>query len=242
MTGDGRTDPSNDFDATEREAREVAGEAATDREEFLSLMPHYYRGEVSQAGNLLDRLDLTVDWAIAVVTAVLALAFESGGASSYLLLIGMVAVSMFLFFDARRYRTYDATRARVRLVEENLFANAMDPAGTPIKEWRVELGEDLRKPTLKVSYREALSRRLRRVYFPLYLLLGCAWVFRVTLFAGNEPWTETASLPGVPGEVVGGLVAVFFVAIALFTFWPREREAMGEFHDAEPGDWKRSDE
>jgi uncharacterized membrane protein len=233
---------TGEFDPTGRQAREVAGEAATSREEFLSLMPHYYRGEVSQSGNLLDRLDLTVDWAIAVVTAVLALAFESSGASSFLLLIGMVAVSMFLFFDVRRYRTYDATRARVRLVEENLFAAAMDPSGTPMEEWRVELGDDLRAPTLKVTYFEALSRRLRHVYYPLYLLLGVAWLFRITLFAPDETWSQTASVSDVPGEVVVGLVAVLFVVLTVLTFWPRQREARGEFHGEKAGEWKQSDE
>ncbi|WP_433632370.1 DUF2270 domain-containing protein [Halomicrococcus sp. NG-SE-24] len=237
---DSDVDPE-DFDSTEPEERDVASEAATDHEKFLSMLPHYYRGEVAQANSLMDRLDLTVDWAIAVVTAVLALAFQGGDVTAYLLLIGIVAVSAFLLFDVRRYRIYDATRARVRLLEENVFANTFDPAGTPVDEWRKELGTDLRRPTLKVSYLEALSRRLRRVYFLLYLLLGGAWVFRITLFAPGEPWTETASVSGVPGEIVAGVVAIFFVVVVVVTFWPTGRRAKGEFHGEEPGRWKRSE-
>jgi uncharacterized membrane protein len=226
------------FDSAERDAREVAGDAGTDPDEFLSLMPHYYRGEVSQNGNLLTRLDLTTDWAIVVVSAVLALAFQGGDATAYLLLIGMVAVSLFLVFDVRRYRTYDASRARIRVLEENLFANSIDPSGAPLPDWRVELGEDLRKPTLKVSFREALSRRLRRVYYPLYVLLGVAWVFRVTLYEPRESLVETSSVPGIPGEIVVWVVAVFFVLVTAFTFWPHTREAKGEFHGEQPGRWK----
>lgn len=54
-------DDTRDFDPTNPEAWEVAAMAAYDREEFLSMMPHFYRGEVSQAGKFLDRLDLTVN-------------------------------------------------------------------------------------------------------------------------------------------------------------------------------------
>jgi len=228
-----------EFDSTDREAREVGGAAAADQEEFLSLMPHYYRGEVSQSGNLLSRLDLTIDWAIVVVTAVLALAFQGGDAAAYLLLIGVVGVTLFLLFDVRRYRTFDASRARVRLLEENLFANSIDPRGAPFEDWRSELGDDLRKPTLKVTYLEALSRRLRQVYFPLYLLLGVAWAFRITIYAPGETWRQTATVPGLPAELVVGVVGAFFLAVTAFTYWPRQRRARGEFHGEKPGEWKQ---
>jgi len=42
MTDDDQTE----FDATDKAAREVGQTAVTDSEEFLSLMPHSYRGEV----------------------------------------------------------------------------------------------------------------------------------------------------------------------------------------------------
>lgn len=228
----------DDFDATAREPREV-GQAAADTEEFLSLMPHYYRGEVAQSGNLLSRLDLTIDWAIVVVTAVLALAFQGGDVAAYLLLIGMLGVTLFALFDVRRYRAFDASRARVRVLEENLFANSLDPAEVPMATWRGELAADLRTPTFKVTYWEALARRLRKVYYPLYLLLGVAWAFRITLYTPGESWIATASVPGLAGELVAIVVAVFFVLVTAFTFWPRERHARGEFHGEESGDWKR---
>ena len=233
-------DPApDDFDSTAPDERNVATVAATDREEFLSLLPHYYRGEMSQSGNLLSRLDLTTDWAIVVVTAVLALAFQGSDVSAYLLLIGLVGVSLFLLFDVRRYRAYDASRARIRLIEENLFANALEPTDAALEAWRAELGDDLRRPTFKVTYWEALSRRLRRIYYPLYLLLGVAWFFRITLYEPGEPWTRTASVPGISGPIVAVVVAAFFLAATVITVWPRRREAKGEFHGEESGRWKQ---
>jgi len=102
-----------------------------------------------------------------LVTGVLTLAFQGGDTAAYLLLIGLLGVTLFALFDVRRYRNFDATRARVRALEENLFANLLDPEDAPLAEWPRELAEDLREPTVKVSYWEALSRRLERVYFSL---------------------------------------------------------------------------
>jgi uncharacterized membrane protein len=244
-TGYDATDPEESedeqarFDATDPEAREVGQTAAEDTERFLSLVPHYYRGEVSQSGTLLARLDLTIDWAIVVVTAVLALSFQGGDVASYLLLIGMLGITLFALFDVRRYRAFDASRARVRVLEENLFANSMDPEELPMAEWRSELASDLRKPTFKVGYWEALARRLRKVYYPLYLLLGTAWAFRISLYTPDQSWVETASIPGLSGVLVAVSVVVFFVVITVFTFWPRERHARGEYHGNEPGNWKQ---
>lgn len=226
------------FDPEEPEAREVAAEAGRDQAEFLSLLPHYYRGEVSQMSTLLGRLDLTTDWAVALIAAVLALSFGSPDSPPYFLLLGIVALAMFLAFDLRRYRTYDATRSRVRLLEENVFANAFDPEGAVHREWRAELGDDLRKPTLKVSLLEALSRRLKRVYLPLATVLLLAWGFRITLFAPAESPLVTAAIPGVPGLLVVAVVAAVYLAALTLALWPTPRQAKGEFHGEEAGDWK----
>ena len=122
--------------------------------------------------------------------------------------------------------------------EPNEF-DATDPEGVPMTEWRSELSSALRTPTFKMSYWEALSRRLRKVYFPLYVLLGVAWAFRISLYTPGESWVATASVPGLAGEVVLSVVAVFFLLLTVFAFWPRQRRARGEFHGEESGDGKR---
>ncbi|WP_331234944.1 DUF2270 domain-containing protein [Natronorarus salvus] len=226
------------FDPETEEAREVAAEAGRETADFLSLLPHYYRGEVGQMSTRVSRLDLTIDWAIGVIAAVLALSFASPESPPYFLLIGMLALTIFLVFDVRRYRSFDATRSRVRMIEENVFANAFNPEGSVHKEWRSELADDLRKPTLKVSSREAMTRRLRRVYFPLLSVLLVAWLFRITLFVPDERWFETAAVPGVPGVVVVVAVVVYYLLALLVTLWPTSRQAKGEYHGVEPGTWK----
>lgn len=133
---------------------------------------------------------------------------------------------------------YDHWRARVRFVQENVFANALEPVGVEHPNWREELSDDLRNPTFKVSFLEALSRRLRRVYGLLFAVTGIAWVFKVSLFTPEQRWTEAAELPGIPGLVVAVGLAGFTLAVLAIAFWPGGREAKGEIYGTEPGDWK----
>ncbi|WP_121743551.1 DUF2270 domain-containing protein [Natronorubrum halophilum] len=230
-------------DRLETQDEEVAADAGTDPETFLSLLPHFYRGSVSQAVSAQDRLDRTTDWAITLIAALLSVVFASEDMPAYLLLIGLILLAMFLFFEVRRYRFYDVWRSRVRFVQENTFANAFDPAGVEHHpNWREEIADDLRQPTFKVSYLEALSRRVRRVYALLFIVVGVAWVSKITLFTPEAQWTEAAELPGIPGLAVAIVIALFYIAVLLVAFWPRKREAKGEIHDVEPGHWKETDD
>ncbi|NKE37828.1 DUF2270 domain-containing protein [Natronococcus sp. JC468] len=222
---------------------DVAAEAGADPEEFLSLLPHFYRGTVTEATSAQDRLDRTTDWAITLIAALFSVVFASQDMPAYLLLIGLVLLGMFLYFEVRRYRFYDVWRSRVRFVQENIFANAFDPASVEQHpDWRAEIGDDLRQPTFKVSYLEALSRRIRRVYALLFVVVGLAWIAKITLFTPEAQWTEAAELPGIPGPVVATALAGFYLAVLLIAFWPGKREAKGEIHDVEPGQWKDPDE
>ncbi len=230
------------FDPMSDEAREIGERAATDPDDFLSLLPHFYRGEVSQMNAAQDRIDRTTDWAIALMGAILSVVFSSPDMPAYLLLVGLVALCTFLAFEVRRYRFYDLWRSRVRLMQEDIFASAFDPLGPEHDDWRVEMSDDLRHPTFKVSVLEALSRRLRRVYGLLLTVVGIAWVCKVTLFTPEADWQEAAELPGISGLVVAGALALFFAVVVVLAYWPADRRAKGEIHGARPGEWKDEDD
>ncbi|PCR90055.1 DUF2270 domain-containing protein [Natrinema ejinorense] len=234
-SGDDRADRDGPLD---RGDQEIGATVAGDTDSLLGVLPHFYRGEVSQATNAQDRIDRTTDWAITLLAAVLSLVFSSRNMPAFLLLIGMFVLSIFLFFEVRRYRFYDHWRARVRFVQENVFANALEPTGVEHPAWREELSDDLRHPTFKVSNREALSRRIRRVYGLLFSVAVVGWVFKVTLFTPEQRWTEAAELPGVPGTLVAVLLGVFFGSILALGVWPSRRQAKGEINGQEPGKWK----
>ncbi len=221
----------------ERRLDDEDEEIPYDQETVIELLPHYFRGEVSQTTTALDRLDQTTNWAITLIAALVTVVFSAPNISPHVLLIGLLILLIFLAFDVRRYRFYDIHRARVRLMKENVFANALDPQGVEHPHWREELSDDLRNPTYKVTKREATSRRLRRVYGLLFGVIGLAWVTKITILT-TEPWTTAATMGPLPGTVSAALVAAFFLAILIIAKWPGERKAKGEIHGEEPGDWK----
>ena len=237
------TDPSSDeFDPTAPDEREIGREMVDDNTGLGSMMAHAYRGEIDRVGTWRQRLDETTTWAVTLMAAILTWAFSSTENPHYILLIGIVVVTLFLGIEARRYRDYDVFRSRARVIQENLFANALDPSqGVENHDWRAELSRDFRRPTLKVSVYEALANRLRRVYLALLSVLLVAWIFRITAFAPRQDWLTTAGIVRIPGIAVVAAVGVFYIVLLGVTFWPRERHAKGEFREGDPDDWKDTD-
>jgi len=183
------------------------------------------------------RLDETINWAVTIISAILIYAFSTDG-NHVILLTGMVIVAIFLGIESRRYQAYDVYRARTRMLQQNLFANTLDPSqGVEHPDWRRELSEDYRNPTIKTPYLEAVARRLRRIYLPFFVLMLAAWLFKLTAFS-DQPILETAAVGRVPGQAVFGVVGLFYLAIIAIAFWPRERHSKGEFGKYEPGEWK----
>jgi len=107
----------NDFDPESQAEREVAQRAVGDDQNLFSLLGDFYRGEVSHLTNESRRIDQSSDWAVAVMAAIITLPFSGRNMPSYLPFVGMAATCVFLVFEARRYRTYDAWRSRIRMVE-----------------------------------------------------------------------------------------------------------------------------
>ena len=233
-------DPPEDFDPKSEAEREVAAEAATDRSDFLSLMAHTYRGELGRTSSWRTRIDRTTNWAVVVTASLLTWTFSSESRPHYVLLIGLVMLSVFLGIETRRYRTFDVWRSRVRLLEENVFANALDPEGVEQSNWRELLSEDLREPTIKMPAVEAVSRRLRRVYAPLFAVLIAAWVVRLTVFTpAGSGVVATAAIGGVPGVLVLAGVVCFAAAVLALTLRRAPRRAKGEIQAAaDPEEWK----
>ncbi|SDG14732.1 Uncharacterized membrane protein [Halorubrum xinjiangense] len=234
---------SDEFDPAAPDEREIGREMIDDSTGLGSMMAHAYRGEIDRVGTWRQRLDETTTWAVTLMAAILTWAFSSAGNPHYVLLVGIVVVTVFLGIEARRYRDYDVFRSRVRVIQENLFANALDPSqGTENHDWRAELSRDYRRPTLKVSMYEALANRLQSVYAALLSVLLVAWVFRITAFAPRQEWLTTAGIDRIPGTAVVVAVAAFYVALLALTFWPHERHAKGEFREGNSGDWKETEE
>lgn len=69
--------PPSDFDPESPEEGEIAGAAATDRDDFLSLMGHAYRGEMGRTTSWRTGIDRTTNWAVVLTATLLTWAFSA---------------------------------------------------------------------------------------------------------------------------------------------------------------------
>ncbi|WP_435077739.1 DUF2270 domain-containing protein [Halococcus sp. AFM35] len=231
------SDDTASFDPTGETERHIGRGMFEEEMGPGSSMAHLYRGEVHRMKFWRERLDRTTNWAITIMAAILTWAF-TGNNPHYIVLIGLAMLTVFLVIEARRYRGYDLWRSRVRLMQENVFANALD-ASQDISDphWRRELSEDYRQPKIKISFEEALAHRLRRVYLPLMAVLLAAWVVRITAFMPGTDWPASAAIGAVPGLVVSAAVVACFVCAAVVSFRPRTWKANGELRLTDVDVW-----
>lgn len=200
---------------------ELGQEAAASSSDLLSLLGHFYRGQMDRVTTWRTRMDETTKWAVTIMAAILTWAFSSADNPHYIILVGMLTVVVFLGIETRRYQAYDVWRSRLRMVEQDLFATTFDPnADLEHADWREKLSKDLREPAVKMSGFQALSRRLRRVYLPLLYILLAAWLFRIFAFEQGTNWRAVTSISGIPAIAVVAAVVTFYIAITAIAFWP----------------------
>jgi len=203
--------------------------------EATNAMIHYYRAEMGRMNSWRSRLDLTSNWAITVVAALLSVSLSTPTAHHGLFLFAMLLVSLLLGVEARRYRFYDVYRMRVRQFEKHYFGQLFGPApeGGP-EPWLVMLAQDLRHPKFRITFRRAVGRRLRRNYVWMFLILLLAWMLKIAspdLQSGvhldpQRPvgvLVEQAATGPLPGWLVVGAVALFYAGIAYLALTTKER-------------------
>lgn len=196
-----------------------------------SALAHLYRGEIHRMKLWRERLDRTTNWAVLVLAALLTWAFSNETNPHYVVLVGNLAVGLFLSIEARRYRAYDSWRSRVRSLQQNVWAPGLDPSrGLEDERWRERLAEDFAHPTLKITTEEAVAHRLRRVYLPLFALLNGAWVLRITAFT-DVAWPASARVGAISGVVVTTLVAALMLVAVVVSVRPRTWHASDEIRE-----------
>ncbi len=190
--------------------------------EFINVMAHYHRAEIARMAGWRDRIDRTTNWAITVVAAMLSVSLSTPTAHHGVLLFAMVLVLLLLVIEARRYRFFDVYRNRVRRMERNYYAQIFSPEEGTTEDWIHKLGDDLRRPLFLTSQSQAISRRLRRNYCWMFLILLFAWLVKTTfirmqesaaeahLVTSVEEWARNAAVGPVPGWAVIATVALFY--------------------------------
>src|SRR6476659_5257608 len=84
----------------------------SNRSEMVTVMVHYYRGEMARMAGWRDRIDRTSNWAITVVAAMLSVSLSTPTAHHGILLFAMLLILLLLVIEARRYRFFDVYRNR----------------------------------------------------------------------------------------------------------------------------------
>ena len=190
--------------------------------EFNTAMVHLFRAEVSRANVWRQRLDTTTNWAVITTGAVVSLAFTQATVSHLVILLNLLLLTIFLVTEARRYRYYELWSSRVRMMETDFFAAMLVPPFKPSPDWAEGMAESLLRPEFPISELEALGRRLRRNYLWIYLIIGIAWVAKLSLFPkpirSIYEISQRAGVGAISGEWIILGVSIFYILLLLLTF------------------------
>jgi uncharacterized membrane protein len=221
-------DPSPDTDL--EHVWEFAGQKL-DSSNFTNAMVHFYRGEMTRSNTWRSRLDATTNWAVITTGAALTFVFSDIGRTASILLIDSFLVLLFLFIEARRYRYYELWTYRVRIMEKNFFMGLLSPPFMPHTDWADKISDSLRNPRFPIGLMEALGRRYRRNYAPIFLILAFSWVGKVyihpTAAVGWVDFVTRASMGAMPGWFVLSAGFIFngvLIVMGLFTTGLRQTD------------------
>ncbi len=196
-------------------SQQVAAEVASGLYDtgYVNALSHFYRGELGRIMIWRTRLDTTTNWAVTGTTAIITIAFSNREVPHLIFFFNLAIVWMMLWIEARRYRFYDAFRARVRMLEAHfLVPMIMENRQMLQGEWKKLVCEDLILPSFKIGKLEAVGRRLKRNYVFIFILIMVAWVTKIFLHASMP-------MDGLPafyralrvGHIPSWLVASIFV-------------------------------
>ena len=111
----------------------------------IGALAHLYRGEVYRSTVWRTRLDSSTNWAVVTTGIALSATYSNAEASPLPMVLVGLLVTVFLLFEARRYRYFNVWRARARLLETDFYAPMIrgeDPS--PNAAWTELLANDYR--------------------------------------------------------------------------------------------------
>ena len=182
---------------------------------YVNAMSHFYRGELGRIMAWRARLDNTTNWAITVTSTIFTVAFSIQQVPHIIFFFNVGIVWIMLWIEARRYRFYDAFRARVRMLEAHFLVPIVSQNSSLLQgEWQRLVCEDLLLPSFKISRMEAIARRLKRNYGFIFLIVLVAWITKIFLHP-PQPITGLNSFYHaleIGNSIPGWFVAILFVS------------------------------
>jgi uncharacterized membrane protein len=151
-----------------------------DDKDYYTAMAHFYRGELGRIMVWRQRLDTTTNWAIISATGIITFSLQHQEVPHIIYMLSNLMVFLLLVIEGRRYRYYDAYRARVRMLEAHFLVPVVMRRSEMLEgDWRQLLAEDLLLPSFKIGVRESISRRLKRNYLWIFIILFVSWALKV---------------------------------------------------------------
>jgi len=205
---------------------------------YVNAMAHFYRGELSRIMVWRQRLDTTTTWSITTTTTIFTVSFTVRDVPHIIFLFSIAIVWVMLWIEARRYRFYDAFRARVRMLEAHfLVPMVLENKELLQGEWKKLVCEDLILPSFKISKFEAIGRRLKRTYAFIFIIIQVAWITKVFMHA--EPkitswgtFYNAFNVIHIPAWIVLSLFTLSFSIVVGISLYIARRSAaeISEFH------------
>jgi len=204
--------------------------------DYYAVMAHFYRGELGRIMIWRQRLDVTTNWAIMGTTAMVTFGLSRPENTHLIFLFANYLLLLLLNIEARRYRFYDAFRARVRMLEAHFIMPVVMNSQKMLQgDWRSVMSEDLLIPTLKISKTMALLRRFRRNYMYIFLLIALGWCTKIWIHYPNSHnfsgFVEAlSSHHPIPPVLFWLLFGLAYAIIGTLTVWSLTmKKSSGEF-------------
>jgi len=184
----------------------------------IGAIAHLYRAEVFRSTHWRSRLDNTTNWAVVTTGIAFSATFSNRDASPLPMVLVGLLVTVFLIFEARRYRYYNMFRARARLLESDFYAPLLlGKSSSTNGTWARMLADDYETPHYHISLVRAAGRRLRSNYSWILAIQAIAYFGKLAIHP--VPLTEfsqafeRAAIGPVPGYLV------FLAGVVFHTSW-----------------------
>ncbi len=173
-----------------------------------------YREEMKHLRWWKSGMDATRNIAVAILFGMIFVAFGFGEVTSHRVpYFGSLAVFALVLFEVRLYRFHAVTETRVRLLERNVIAPALDSTLDAEGGWEQQLAESYAHPPMP-GFFKSIAFRIYKNYFILFMALDTSWLSKVYL--SPEP---PASFPEFVHRLDLGIFAGWATLAFMALFW-----------------------
>jgi uncharacterized membrane protein len=187
----------------------------------IGAIAHLYRGEVYRSTVWRTRLDSSTNWAVVTTGIALSATYSNAQASPLPMVLVGLLVTVFLLFEARRYRYFNVWRARARLLETDFYAPIIRGEGVRLDSgWAELLAKDYCDPRYHIGLARAIGRRLRRTYVWIFIIQAIAYYGKLAIhpiaLTSFADLMDRAAIGPIPGALVIAAGVLFHAGWAAF--------------------------